>query len=309
MVDSPHDYYYGSGSAASNFAQSEGLISPAPVNTGIPGYSGPDPNGVYIIEENGRGRWITPGDLNAANDPQLWMNSKKSLYNELYTSERQDQLDNYERYVAGTGNSTEARYLWDEDGENGYSTSYNSGVYIDNDPNNVLSRAYEYNEKMANSYFARYPEKLGTMSIIQAAKAFLDENKIMVNKKDLNAARKAWNSGGGGGGRITTVSRTEELTGQQLRGRGNPTAVETIGRTLGVGEADEVVEQLNKESRKNPEVTTGLGTGTQKTTGGYDFRQGLEDALAGTFDGEASQKVTRGIGLLERALGDVRGVR
>ena len=53
-------------------------------------------------------------------------------------------------------------------------------------------------------------------------------------------------------------------------------------------------------------MTTGLGTGTQKTTGGYDFRQGLEDALAGTFDGEASQKVTRGIGLLERALGDVR---
>ena len=162
---------------------------------------------------------------------------------------------------------------------------------------------------MANSYFARYPEKLGTMSIIQAAKAFLDENKIMVNKKDLNAARKAWNSGGGGGGRVTTVRSTEELTGQQLRGRGNPTAVETIGRTLGVGEADEVVEQLNKESRKNPKVTTGLGTGTQKTMGGYDFRQGLEDALAGTFDGEASQKVTRGIGLLERALGDVRGVR
>ena len=308
MVDSPHDYYYGSGSAASNFAKSEGLTSPAPVNTGVPGYSGPDPNGVYIIEESGRGRWITPNDLNAANDPKLWMDSKKSLYNELYPSERQDQLDNYERYVAGTGNSTEARYLWDEDGENGYSTSYNSGVYIDNDANNVLSRAYEWNEKMANSYFARYPEKLGTMSIIQAAKAFLDENKIMVNKKDLNAARKAWNSGGGGG-RVTTVRSTEELTGQQLRGQGNPTAVETMGRTLGVGEADEVVEQLNKESRKNPKVTTGIGTGTQKTMGGYDFRQGLEDALAGTFDGEASQKVTRGIGLLERALGDVRGVR
>ena len=119
MADSPHDYYYGSGSAASAFAQSEGLASPAPVNTGVPGYSGPDPNGVYIIEESGKGRWITPGDLNAANDPQLWMNSKKSLYNELYTSERQDQLDNYERYVAGTGNSTEARYLWDKDGENG----------------------------------------------------------------------------------------------------------------------------------------------------------------------------------------------
>ena len=31
-----------------------------------------------------------------------------------------------------------------------------------------------------------------------------------------------------------------------------------------------------------------------------DFRQGLEDALAGTVDGEAYQKVTRGINLLER---------
>lgn len=308
MADSPHDYYYGSNSPAGAFAQSEGLASPAPVNTGVPGYSGPDPNGVFIIEESGKGRWITPNDLNAGNDPKLWMDSKKSLYNELYTSERQDQLDNYERYVAGTGNSTEARYLWDEDGENGYSTSYNSGLYINDDPNNVLSRAYEFNEKMANSYFARYPEKLGTMSIPQAAKAFLDESKIMLDKKDLNAARKAWNSGGGGG-RVTTVRSTEELTGQQLRGQGNPTAVETMGRTLGVGEADEVVEQLNKESRKNPKVTTGIGTGAQNTAGGYDFRQGLEDALAGTFDGEASQKVTRGIGLLERALGDVGSVR
>ena len=70
-------------------------------------------------------------------------------------------------------------------------------------------------------------------------------------------------------------------------------------------EADEVVKGLNKESRKNPEVTTGLGTSSQKTKGGYDFRQGLEDALAGTADGEAYQKVTRGIGLLERALGSV----
>lgn len=306
MADSPHDYYYGRGSAASAFAQSEGLASPAPVNTGVPGYSGPDPNGVFIIEESGKRRWITPGDLNAANDPQLWMNSKKSLYNELYTSERQDQLDNYERYVAGTGNSTEARYLWDKDGENGYSASYNSGVYIDNDANNVLSRAYEYNEKMANSYFARYPEKLGTMTIIQAAKAFLDENKIMLNKKDLNAARKAWNSGGGGGGRITTVSRTEELTGQQLRGRGGPTSLQTMGRTLGVGEADEVVKGLNKEARKNPEVTTGYGTGNQQTKGGYDFAQGLQDALADTADGEAYQKVVRGINILGAALGSVK---
>lgn len=306
MADSPHDYYYGRGSAASAFAQSEGLASPAPVNTGVPGYSGPDPNGVFIIEESGKRRWITPGDLNAANDPQLWMNSKKSLYNELYTSERQDQLDNYERYVAGTGNSTEARYLWDKDGENGYSASYNSGVYIDNDANNVLSRAYEYNEKMANSYFARYPEKLGTMSVIQAAKAFLDENKIMLNKKDLNAARKAWNSGGGGGGRITTVSRTEELTGQQLRGRGGPTSLQTMGRTLGVGEADEVVKGLNKEARKNPEVTTGYGTGNQQTKGGYDFAQGLQDALADTADGEAYQKVVRGINILGAALGSVK---
>ena len=102
------------------------------------------------------------------------------------------------------------------------------------------------------------------MSVIQAAKAFLDENKIMVNKKDLNALGKPGTLVAAVVADYNTVSRTEELTGQQLRGRGNPTAVETIGRTLGVGEADEVVEQLNKESRKNPEVTTGLGTGTQK---------------------------------------------
>ena len=91
-----------------------------------------------------------------------------------------------------------------------------------------------------------------------------------------------------------------------LRGGANDTAQMTMGRTLGVGEADEVVKCLNAESRKNPEVTTGYGTSSQKTTGGYDFRQGLEDALAGTVDGEAYQKVTRGINLLERAMGGIR---
>ena len=145
------------------------------------------------------------------------------------------------------------------------------------------------------------------MSIPEAARAFLESSGVKMDGKSImEAALKAGNGGGGGGGRITTVSRTRELTGQQLRAQGGPTAMQTVGRTLGVGEAEEVVKGLNKESRKNPEVTTGYGTGNQQTKGGYDFAQGLQDALAGTADGEAYQKVTRGINLLGKALGSVQ---
>lgn len=303
---SPNDPGYrgpSSGStAASNFAASEGLSSPAAVNNGMPRYNGPDPNGVLVVEESGKRKWVTPIDVGA--DSSTWGDNKYSMYNELYTGQSQLQLDNWERYTVATGNGTEARVLYDKDGKNGYSASYNSGLYLKGDTNNALNRSYGINEGLAQQYFNKYPSKVGTLTVPEAAKLFLDEAGAPSTTKELKDAKNAWNSGGGGGGgRITTVSRTEELTGQQLRGRGNDTALMSMGRTLGVGEADEVVKGLNRDSRKNPEVTTGLGTSNQKTKGGYDFRQGLEDAINGTADGEAYQKVTRGIDLLNRALG------
>lgn len=306
----PHDSYYGSdNSAATRLAVSQGLTSPAAVNTGLPKQRGiVNEEGVLIIDEKGTKQWLTPDQFGAQDDQNLWMSNKKTFYNELYTNEKQLQLDNYERYVVATGNSNEARLLYDKDGKNGYSDSYNSGIYLEDDTYNVLNRSYGFNETLARQYFTKYPAKVGTMTVPQAAKAFLDEAGVVSSAAALKKARDSWNNSGGrsGGGRITTVSRTKELTGQQLRGGANDTAQMTMGRTLGVGEADEVVKGLNAESRKNPEVTTGYGTGNQKTTGGYDFRQGLEDALAGTVDGEAYQKVTRGINLLERAMGGLR---
>lgn len=298
-------------SVAAQFGQSEGLGSPASVNTGMPASSGPDINGVLVYETNQDGvggkKWITPTDVGATS-AQEWANARRSIYGNQYSqNERQLQLENYERYVVATGNGTEARLMYDKDGKNGYSANYNSGIFVDGDSNNVALRAFGTNEYLAKSYFNENPDKVGTLTIPEAAKLYLDSKGITSSADELAKARADWNKGsGGGGGRITTVSRTEELTGQQLRGRGNQTALNTMGRTLGVGEADEVVKGLNRESRKNPEVTTGYGTGNQKTKGGYDFAQGLQDVLADTADGEAYQKVTRGINLLGRALGSVQ---
>lgn len=297
-------------SVADNFGQSEGLGSPASVNTGMPASSGPDINGVLVYENNvdgvGGKKWITPTDVGASS-AQEWDAAKKSIYGNQYSqNERQLQLENYERYVIATGNGTEARLMYDKDGKNGYSDNYNSGIFVDGDSNNVALRALNSNEVLARSYFNENPSKIGTLTVPEAAKLYLDSKGVVSSAKELSKARAAWNKDGGGGGRITTVSRTEQLTGQQLRGRGGPTAMQTVGRTLGVDEADEVVKGLNKDARKNPEVTTGYGTGNQQTKGGYDFAQGLQDALAGTADGEAYQKVTRGINLLGKALGSVQ---
>lgn len=299
-------------SVAAQFGQSEGLGSPASVNTGMPASSGPDINGVLVYENNvdgvGGKKWITPTDVGATS-AQEWEAAKKSIYGNQYSqNERPLQLNNYERYVIATGNSTEARLMYDKDGENGYSANYNSGIFVDGDGNNVALRALNANEFLANAYFNENPSKVGTLTIPEAAKLYLDSKGVVSSAEELAKARAAWNkgSGGGGGGRITTVSRTEQLTGQQLRGRGGPTSLQTMGRTLGVGEADEVVKGLNKEARKNPEVTTGYGTGNQQTKGGYDFAQGLQDALADTADGEAYQKVVRGINILGAALGSVK---
>ena len=303
---SPNDPGYrgpsSSSSAASNFAASEGLSSPAAVNNGFPRYNGPDPNGVLVVEDSGKRKWVTPIDVGA--DASTWGDNKYSMYNELYTGQKSLQKENFERYTVATGNGTYARILYDKDSKNGYSASYNSDLYLKGDNNNVLYSSYGVNEGLAQQYFNKYPNKVGTLTVPEAAKLFLDETGAPSTADELKAARDAWNrGGGGGGGRITTVSRVREITGQQLRGEGNPAALNSMGRTLGVDEADEVVKGLNKESRKNPEVTTGLGTSNQKTKGGYDFRQGLEDAINGTADGEAYQKVTRGIDLLNRALG------
>lgn len=310
---SPNDpgYRGQSSSVAANFGQSEGLGSPAAANTGMPKSSGPDTNGVLVYENNvdgvGGKRWITPTDVGATS-AQEWDGAKKTIYGNQYSqNERQLQLENHERYVIATGNSTEARLMYDKDGENGYSANYNSGIFVNGDSNNVALRALNSSEFLAQSYFNENPSKIGTLTIPEAAKLYLDEQGVVSSAKELSKARAAWNKGsGGGGGRVTTVSRTEQLTGQQLRGRGGPTAMQTVGRTLGVDEADEVVKGLNKDSRKNPEVTTGIGTSNQQTKGGYDFAQGLQDALAGTADGEAYQKVTRGINLLGKALGSVQ---
>ena len=314
MADSPHDYYYGGGasSVASNFGQSEGLGSPASANTGMPKSSGPDINGVLVYENNENGiggkKWITPADVGADGDQAAWDAAKKSIYGNQYSqNERQLQLDNYERYVIATGNSTEARLMYDKDGENGYSANYNSGIFLNGDTSNVALRALNSNEFLAQAYFNNNPSKIGTLTIPEAAKLYLDSQGVVSSAEELAKARAAWNKGsGGGGGQISTIRRAEQLTGQQLRGQGGPTAMQTMGRTLGVNEADEVVKGLNKESRKNPAVTTGLGTGNQQTKPGYDFAQGLQDAIAGTADGEAYQKVTRGINLLGKALGGIQ---
>ena len=58
-----------------------------------------------------------------------------------------------------------------------------------------------------------------------------------------------------------------------------------IGRSLGVGEPRRLAKALNKEANENPSVTTGLRSGNQKTTPGFDIAQGLREAIQSSPDG------------------------
>ena len=67
---------------ATRLAVSQGLESPASVNTGLPKQRGTvNEEGVRIIDEKGTTRWLTPDQFGAQDDQTLWMSNKLSTTN------------------------------------------------------------------------------------------------------------------------------------------------------------------------------------------------------------------------------------
>ena len=92
------------------------------------------------------------------------------------------------------------------------------------------------------------------------------------------------------------------MSSDSIRGRYSDTAMSTIGRTLGVGEANRMAKTLNKQARKNPDVRSGIGSSRQTQKSGFDYEQGLQDELLRSADGKAYQRAVSGINLLGEIL-------
>lgn len=304
MAEPPGQYSSADKGLFEQFYQSEGLTFKAPSNTGTPN-AGFNPNLGFLVKDpaTGEKQRITPSSVDAFS-ADVWQASQKDLLG-VYFPEPDLMLNNYERYAVSQGNSYELGQIYDDDRESGYSIGFESQAFIDGDSNNTLNRAIELNQQMASAHFTENPRARNTMTVAEGAKAFLDARNL-ANAEALKAAREAYGQNRGGGGSPSTVRTVEQVDPQNLRAVGDTQAEATIGRTLGVGESKQLTKQLNREARKNPSVTTGLGTSQRKTTPGYNFTQGVKDALLESPDSEAYQKNVRAINLLGSVLGTVQ---
>ena len=304
MAEPPGQYSSADKGLFEQFYQSEGLTFKAPSNTGTPN-AGFNPNLGFLVKDpaTGKKERITPSSVDAFT-PDVWQASQKDLLG-VYFPEPDLMLNNYERYAVSQGNSYELGQIYDDDRDSGYSIGFESQAFVADDNSNTLSRAIELNQQMAATYFTENPKARNTMTVAEGAKAFLDARNL-ANAEALKAAREAYGQNRGGSGSPSTVRTVEQVDAQNLRAVGDPQAEATIGRTLGVGESEQLTKQLNREARKNPSVTTGLGTSQRKTTPGYNFTQGVKDALLGSPDSEAYQKNVRAINILGSVLGTVQ---
>lgn len=283
------------GNPASQFLESEGLGSVSPSQSGVlPPPTNPN---LWLLRDDsgslrGIDAYLDAGAQNAEQEAAF-------ILPEIASTQRDMQYENALAYALLTGNSSLLSLAVDEDG---FTQNYLSGAVVYGDSRNWAINAAQSNLQMANSWYSSNPGSRGRVSIPEAARKFLEASGVDLNKKTLkDAAVKAMTRGGGG--RISTVRTVQKTDGQNIRATGDPIARETIGRTIGVGEADRLSKRLNKESAKSPRVTTGLGTGNQTTTPGYNFSQGIKDALSQTADAEAYSKVVRGVNILGRVLG------
>ena len=283
------------GNPASQFLESEGLGSISPSQSGVLP-SPQNPNLWTVRDESGSMRGIDAYmDAGAKNAEQ----EAAFLLPEIANTQRDIQYENALAYALLTGNSSLLGLAVDD---KGFTQNYLSGAVVYGDNRNWAINAAQINLQMANSWYNSNPGSRRNVPIPEAARKFLEASGVDLDKKALkDAAVKAMTRGGSG--RVSTVRTVQKMDGQNIRATGDATARQTIGRTIGVGEADRLSKRLNKESAKSPAVTTGLGTGSQTTTPGYNFSQGIKDALSQTADAEAYSKVVRGVNILGRVLG------
>ena len=279
--------------AAEQFVDSENLGSVSPSSSGQTAQDF-NPSLWRVREDTGNLRGVDTTGFTATDEPGI-------LLPELARTQTEMQNENALAYAVMTDNTSMLSLAVDK---NGFTQNFLSGAAVYGDSRNWAINAANTNWSLAQAWYAQSPKSRGNMSIPEAARAFLESSGVKMDGKSImEAALKAGSGGGGGGGRVTTVSTVKKTNEQDLRAQANPIASQTIGRTFGVGEAKKMAKELNKESAKNPAVTTGLGTANQTSTPGYNFQQGAKDALLQTSDSKAYQAVVRGVNLLGRALG------
>ena len=292
-----------------------------------PARSGMEPSlqdwerGVVVVDENGNRIKVRPSEVDIA-DPKSWADYVNDLY--MYEFPQLDlSKDVLERYSLATGNTSELSKIYDKDSEDGYSDSWRTEV-VASDLNNVNYRAMQTVATLAKAFDKKYGtgakapkgtynlatsphlagyEKPVVYSLTDAEKAeyMLDQAGIPKETADLRKALLD-GAGRGGGGAPTRVETVNEMSGDSIRGRYSDTAMSTIGRTLGVGEANRLAKTLNKQARKNPDVRSGIGSSRQTQKSGFDYEQGLQDELLRSADGKAYQRAVSGINLLGEIL-------
>lgn len=219
------------------------------------------------------------------------------------------ELDSYkenaERYAGISGSGM----YYDKDTESGLKQGFEFGV-MTTDGYNPLNQAFNTNVELAEAY-DRLPESQkpkmmpegatynpGALpvpkTIAEKAAAYLDIRGVP-GVENLMKNREAFRSSGSGGA-PSTVRTVNETSPQAIRAANTETV---IGRTLGVGESERLAKDLNKQARKDPQVTRGLGTANRTTTPGFNVEQGLKEALLATPDSAAYQQAVRGMDLLE----------
>ena len=228
---------------------------------------------------------------------------EQNRYSELELPKYKENAERYEG-LSGSG------VYYDKDTESGLRKDFEFGV-MTTDTYNPLNQAFNTNVELAEAY-DRLPEsqKYGMVNsagielpaapktIAEKAAAYLDIRGV-AGVESLMKNREEFRSSGSGGGAPSTVRTVTETTPQEIRAANTETV---IGRTLGVGESEKLAKQLNKQARKNPQVTRGLGTANRTTTPGFNVEQGLKEALLATPDSVAYQQAVRGIDILEKLI-------
>lgn len=282
---------------AQQFVDSENLGSVSPSSSGQTA-QGFNPN-LWMIRDEDTGN-LRGVDFVAEYGADSDAKEAAWLYPEIANTQQDLQNENALAYGMLTDNSGLLSLAVDK---NGFTQNYLSGVAVYGDTRNWAIQSTQVNMNLANAWYAENTDDRLRLSVPEAARAFLESRGVKMNGKGImEAALKYGSGGGGGGGAPSTVSTVKKTNAQNVRAQAD-IANATIGRTVGRGESKRLAKQLNKESAKNPSVTTGLGTANQTQTPGYDFRQGMKEALMQTSDGQAYQKLVRGVNILGRALG------
>ena len=310
----------GTGSALQDLLMNNGLSVVTPGRGGITPELEDWERGVTVVDENGNRINVRPSDVDIG-DPQSWADYVNDLY--MYEFPQLDLAkDVLERYSLATGNTTELNRIYDKDSDDGYSDGWRTDV-IASDNYNVNFRAMQTVATLAAAFDKKYGtgksaprgtinyatsphlagyERPEVYSFTDAEKAEYMLDQAGIPKKTADLRKALLDGAGGRGGAPTRVETVNEMSGDSIRGRYSDTAMSTIGRTLGVGEANRLAKTLNKQARKDPDVRSGIGSSRQTQKSGFDYEQGLQDELLKSADGKAYQRAVSGINLLGEIL-------